>query len=326
MPLALIIVSHNSARQLTRCLAGVRALSPAPDRLVVVDNASTEAETLALLDTVDDALVLRQSANLGYGAAINVALDALAQDPQPIAYIGCLNPDAYPEPLCFAKLQQVLEAQPALGGAAPLMLSAENPAVIDGAGDVLSISGYAWRRWHGTALASVLPRAGPVFGACAGACLYRAKALAEVGGFDPAYFMYVEDTDLGLRLQRAGWRCWFEPDAIVHHEGSATTGYRSDFSVFYGHRNVLRLLVKNFPLWLLPLALLAQGLATLLLLPRLVMRGQAVVFLRAKGAGIRELPAAIGARRQTKSVLSVGQWLRLLQFWPHFARGAGRKK
>jgi N-acetylglucosaminyl-diphospho-decaprenol L-rhamnosyltransferase len=52
-----------------------------------------------------------------------------------------------------------------------------------------------------------------------GACfLARRLSLETVGGFDEAYFMYVEDVDLCWRLRRAGWRIWYEPAAEVDHE------------------------------------------------------------------------------------------------------------
>jgi len=320
-------------------------------RACVVDTASTDPVQLEQLEALPAGVVTRLAHNVGYGEAINYALglseleipktaravgDAVdgdtstATQPQPTSggtpgaesdYIFCLNPDAYLQPDCLPLLMEAMEADETLASVAPLMLSAEDPAVIDGAGDVLSISGYAWRRWHGRRVSTVNAFAdnssdsssdrSPVFGACAGACVYRLSALREIGGFDPNYFMYMEDTDVALRLRMAGWSCAFVPKAVVHHEGSATTGYRSDFSVYHGHRNALRLLCKNFPVWLLPLSLGLHLLASLLLLPRMAARGQLWVFLKAKWAGLCLMPAAFRARRDTKDRLSMVQWLKI---------------
>ena len=362
MKTLVVIVTHNCSAAFEHCWAIVEPLLDEHVRACVVDNASTDPAQLQQLETLPTGVVTRLANNVGYGGAINHALglselelsgtaravgDAVDRDartatqPQPTSggtpraepdYILCLNPDAYLQPDCLPLLIKAIEANETLASVAPLMLSAEDPAVIDGAGDVLSISGYAWRRWHGRRVDTVntfadissdtsldissstsLNRSpvdrSPVFGACAGACLYRLSALREIGGFDPDYFMYVEDTDVALRLRMAGWSCAFVPKAVVHHEGSATTGYRSDFSVYHGHRNALRLLCKNFPLWLLPPSLALHLLASLLLLPRMAARGQLWVFLKAKWAGLLLMPAAFRARRDRKDRLSLPQWL-----------------
>ena len=363
MKTLIVIVTHNCPLPFERCWTIIEPLLGEHVRACVVDNASTDPAQLQQLETLPTGVVTRLANNVGYGGAINHALglselelpgtaravgDAVDRDARTATqpptsggtpgaepdYIICLNPDAYLQPDCLPLLIKAMEADETLASAAPLMLSADDPAVIDGAGDVLSISGYAWRRWHGrrvdtvnvladissdtssdspsrTSLNRLPVDSSPVFGACAGACLYRLSALREIGGFDPDYFMYMEDTDVALRLRMAGWSCAFVPKAVVHHEGSATTGYRSDFSVYHGHRNALRLLCKNFPLWLLPLSLALHLFASLLLLPRMAARGQLWVFLKAKGAGLRLMPAAFKARRDRKDCLSVLQWLKI---------------
>ena len=91
----------------------------------------------------------------------------------------------------------------------------------------------------------------PVFSACAGAALYRTSLFNRLGGFDETYFMYIEDIDLGFRLQLAGYPSLFVRDAIVRHVGSAITGEGSDFSVYFGHRNLVYCYFKNMPFLLL---------------------------------------------------------------------------
>ena len=62
-----------------------------------------------------------------------------------------------------------------------------------------------------------------------GACLcVRREAFTQVGGFDPAYFMYFEDTDFCIRLRQAGWAIWFLPQArILHHLGASSVDWQS---------------------------------------------------------------------------------------------------
>ena len=109
-----------------------------------------------------------------------------------------------------------------------------------------------------------------VFGASAGAALYRRAMLEQVGGFDASFFMYLEDVDLAWRARAHGWRCLHVPDAVVLHEHSRSSGHRSDFKYYLVGRNRVRLLadattgrlLRYAPLMLLyDLAYVAYALA-----------------------------------------------------------------
>jgi len=101
------------------------------------------------------------------------------------------------------------------------------------------------------------------FSPCAAAALYRASALREAGPFDADYFCYSEDVDLGFRLRLLGYTCWYAPDSVAHHVGSAITGGRSDFTMYHGVRNGIWTYVKDMPgvlAWLcLPALVLGYG-------------------------------------------------------------------
>ena len=88
-----------------------------------------------------------------------------------------------------------------------------------------------------------------LFSGCA--CLLRTEALNEVGLFDEDFFAYCEDTDLGLRLRRAGWNIVVAPGAYVHHFYSMTGGKFSLQKIYWVERNHLWVAIKNFPWFLL---------------------------------------------------------------------------
>lgn len=280
---AIGIVSFNGGHLLTQCLQHIAAQTRLPDRLIVIDNASTDEETLGLLNLIDGAEVVRLDANEGYGAALN-RVAAMVTD---FDYFCCLNQDAYPSATWLASLLDAAEQHPKCGSFAPLMLSTDDAGRIDGAGDVLHFTGLPWRRFHGKQLSNLVLKTEPVFSACGGAVMYALPAYQEAGGFDESFFMYVEDIDLGFRLQNLGFPCLFVHDAVVGHVGSATTGYRSDFSVYYGHRNLIWCYFKNMPALLLALMLPFHLLMTLATLVLLTGRGQFKTGLRSKYDGYR---------------------------------------
>ena len=61
-----------------------------------------------------------------------------------------------------------------------------------------------------------------VFGACAGAALYRCSMLDEIGLFDADFFLFMEDVDLSFRAQLSGWKCVYVPTAKVFHVHGGT--------------------------------------------------------------------------------------------------------
>jgi len=81
--------------------------------------------------------------------------------------------------------------------------------------------------------------------------------LAATGGFDDSFFLYCEDTDLGLRARWAGWTCRYVPTAIVHHRYSHSAGRASWLKAYFVERNRLLLVAKTFPIALVFKALLA---------------------------------------------------------------------
>jgi GT2 family glycosyltransferase len=105
--------------------------------------------------------------------------------------------------------------------------------------------------------------------------------LDEIGWFDEDFFLYCEDTDLGLRARWAGWRCVYAPQAVVVHRYSGTAGASSKLKAGFVERNRLWAAIKSFPLPLLllvPLASLARYLWQVVAIRR--NRGLAAAFVK----------------------------------------------
>jgi GT2 family glycosyltransferase len=299
--IAVVVVNWNGGELLRECLQALAVQERRPDRVLVVDNGSTDGSLERALPECPSAEAIRLGANVGFAAANNVALRVCAD----CDGVALLNPDARPAPSWLSRLAAAAEANPGCAAFASQLRSSRESGLLDGTGDVYHVSGLVWRAGHGAPLPGAeSPR--EVFSACAAAALYRREALLEIGGFDERYFCYVEDVDLGFRLRLRGYRCLYVPDAVADHVGSALTGRRSDFSTYHGHRNLVWTFFKDMPLPLLALYLPQHLVLNVLSVLWFSARGQARAILRAKWDALRGLPAVLRERRRVQRGRRIG--------------------
>ncbi len=240
-----VVPTWNSARWLPGCLAALGRQSWRDFRVLVVDSASRDGSAAIAAEASVAPAVLALPANRGFAAAANAGWRA-ARTP----YVALLNPDTLPEPVWLEAVVACLDAAGEdTAAVASRMLRMEDPQTIDDAGDLFSWYGSAVKRGHGEP-ASRYERREEVLSACAGAALYRASALAALGGFDEAFGSYLEDVDLGLRARLLGYRCLYEPAARVLHHGGGSDLPRGAY-VRLVTCNRLLLVVKCLPLRLL---------------------------------------------------------------------------
>ena len=287
-----VIVNANAGSLLAQTLTALAAQTRAPDRTMVVDNASRDGSADGLEERFTDIEVVRLEENLGFAGANNLAV----QEASDCEWIALLNPDAFPEPEWLEQVLAAAEERPDYSFFANRMVMAADPGRLDATGDLVHVSGIAWPRDHGTPSSSARP-GDEVFSASAAAALYRRDAFVGVGGFDERFFCYFEDVDLGFRLRLAGHRCWYVPTAVVSHVGASTSGRESDFFLYHTHRNVVWTYVKNMPSPLFWLYLPQHVLFNVLVLIAYTRLGRARLVLRAKGDALRGLPAVLRERR-----------------------------
>ena len=237
--------------RLRECLASLEGQSLRAWEALVVDNSGTGAAAGCAGERVR---VLHNSRNVGFGAAINQGLRASSAP-----YIATLNDDAVTHPDWLEALVQALERRPDVGMCASQVRFYGEPR-LDSAGMLMAADGSSKQRGHGRPPED-FPAAEEALFPSGSAALYRRSMLESLGGFDDAFFLYCEDTDLGLRARWAGWKCLYVPQAVVEHHYSHSAGAASPLKAYYVERNRLFVLVKNFPgnmLLRAPLASLAR--------------------------------------------------------------------
>ena len=236
-----IIPSYNGEHLLGPCLAALARQTLPPARVLVVDNGSADGSRGVAEAAGAEWLPLGH--NLGFPAAVNAGIRASTAP-----YLALLNNDATAEPEWLAELVGALERDPAISFAASRMIFTRDRG-INAAGDAFDVRG------RGGYNRGIFEPDGPrfdeprlVFGACAGAALYRRVLFDEIGLFEEEFFLSWEDIDLDLRAALAGRRCLYVPSAIVQHDqGASSTPDRLALE----RRNKARLALRDLPLPLL---------------------------------------------------------------------------
>ena len=210
-----------------------------PDlEVVIVDNSGRGL--VRRNGTGPGARVIENDHNAGFGTAINQGFRASASP-----YLATLNDDAVAHPDWLAELVSALEARPDAGMCASQVRLFGEPR-LDSAGMLVARDGSSKQRGHGR-LPEDFPVLEEVLMPSGSSALYRRSMLEDIGGFDDHFFLYCEDTDLGLRARWAGWKCLYAPRAVVEHHYSHSAGRASPVKAYYVERNRLFVLVKNFP-------------------------------------------------------------------------------
>ena len=249
-PYAVVVVTHDHAETLAACLTAVERLEPAPARLVVVDNASTDGSAEVAADRPGRlaTAIVREERNTGFAAAANRGISATSEP-----WILLLNPDCAPRPDFVRRLLESVASRPeaaSIGAVSPKLLRAEGPGldlhpVVDAAGMIVTCSGRHLDRGAGVDDDGSYDRPAWVFGGTAAAILLKREALDDVAYpddefFAESFFAYREDAELAWRLQLRGWRCLYAPSAVAAHR----RGFRPEAGRG-GHEAINRFSVRN---------------------------------------------------------------------------------
>ncbi|MFT7668163.1 MAG: GT2 family glycosyltransferase [Planctomycetota bacterium] len=218
-----VVVNWNGGELNRECLESLRSEGIAADHIVFVDNASVDGSLEDIKSRFPGLLVFQNDSNLGFGEAANQGADlALEAGADSVFYV---NNDLLLEAGCLAKLTLFMRQHPEVGICGPRVLMRDDPSLVWCAGGILS-----WRQNLST-LRGFQTKDGPEFQTelevdyipgCS--LIATAELLGKIGGYDAAYFAYMEDVDLCLRATKAGFKVVLVGEASTLHKSSAATG------------------------------------------------------------------------------------------------------
>jgi len=231
--ISVAVVSYNTCDLLRHCLTALLARQAAGEarlEITVADNGSADGSVEMVCAEFPSVQIVETGGNLGFGRANNAALENARG-----RYVCLVNSDAVVLPGALALARAQMDAHPDIGLVGGQLLWPDGRLQTSWGHDPTLSGVLAEQTFWGAVRDRVRPSPAPPSGnagsgpfdvdqICGAFMLIRREAWQQVGGFDPAYFMYNEDVDLNVRLRRSGWRVVFLPEAkITHHLGASSS-------------------------------------------------------------------------------------------------------
>lgn len=288
-----VIVAYNSSERIIEALRATEAtMAEIGGEVVVVDNASTD-DTLELVrSSMTTARLLVSEKNLGFGGGANLGIAGARGE-----YVLVMCDHTRIEPDAVRRLIEVLESDGSIGAAGPMIVDGEGLSYYPGR---RSFPGPAeeWERLRAMVTAATPDEIGVgvtdvswLVGACV---MLPTEVARRAGGFNPAFFVFGEDIDLGRRLVALGYRSVTVSDAIAYHPPDSEPDERHVALAKMKRRRDARVMYYRIwlPRWIRMLVYLRRALGLKHQPERLLYFARRVVY---DGASLRHLrfPPAI---------------------------------
>jgi GT2 family glycosyltransferase len=267
-----IVVSFESPDAARDAVLSLLAQSAPPTEVLLVDNhpAGLTAAAMGSWDLDERVRLVRSGANIGYAAACNLAAAEARGD-----WLFFLNPDARADRRCVEALLRSAGDDTGVVGAQVLLPDGR----VNAGDNPVHLTGIAWSGRFGKPREDGPPRR--VASVSGAALLASVPAFRQVGGLCERFFLYMDDVDLCWRIQLAGWRVMFAPEATVWHEYEFEKGPQK---WYWLERNRLWVVLSNY-----------SAVTLLLLAPMLLASGLVVIYTALRDGWLRSALRAWGA-------------------------------
>lgn len=239
VPTSIIIVHYNTPEFLKRCVRAILRSVVLPQEIVVIDNKSLtfpekffSRPSLKGSDGVK-VLVVRNKRNLGFAMAVNQAARLVSPDSK---YLLLINPDLIIDRFAvkFLWLTALRSGSDIVGGGTLDLETKEKQLVVVNEPNfinilieftslkkALSVFGVESGFWNLSSLGFRRPKR--VFGVSGCFMLIKKESFFKLNGFDPKFFLYLEDLDLCLRAQKLKMDIWLDPRVFGFHFAGASS-------------------------------------------------------------------------------------------------------
>lgn len=244
--MSVVVLNWNGKKYLEGCINSLKQQTFKDLEIIVVDNGSTDGSVSYMKSNYSEIKLIELLDNKGFAAGSNAGIKKARGE-----YIATLNNDTVVDPIWAEELCKAMERNQSVGICGSKILLVDPEGQIDTVGSFFKVNGRSGNIGQGEIDTGRYDKECEVFGASAGAALYRASMLREIGLFDEDFFNSYEDNDLCFRANLRGYKCLYVPSALVHHLGTATIRSCSYFHIYHLSKNDLNPFIKCFPLRLM---------------------------------------------------------------------------
>ena len=236
---SIIILNYNGKNFLEPCIESIVRETHTPYEIIVVDNNSPDKSGIFFSEKYPEIKFILNERNVGVPGGLNIGIKNASGE-----FVVLLNNDLVVMPNW---LDNFFKAYEKTGNALyqPKSLKFKDPTVIDGTGCMINIFGFGFARDKGVKDDGQYNTQEEISYA-SGTCMFCSrKIFDEIGLFDPNFFAYHEELDLGWRARIFGFKSYYVPETVIHHHGSAHWKWSPE--VFYLlERNRWLVLLKNY--------------------------------------------------------------------------------
>lgn len=247
---SIIIVNYNGYQFLKNCLSSIFKNSYSNYEIIIVDNGSTDKSISKIKKDFPHPSKLsfiELKKNIGPSAARNEAFKIAKGE-----FIGFLDNDTEVDKNWIKNAIKLFIKNPKIGIIQSKLLLLDHPNRIDYVGEVIGNLGFLKSiGTYGEIDKNQYSKNHLILAAKSAGMFIRSTAFIKSGQFDPDYFIFMEETDLGWRVWMAGFKNIFCPESIVYHKFSSSRRIMDkDFNNyllrFHGCKNYIQTLIKNF--------------------------------------------------------------------------------
>jgi len=242
---SIIIVNWNGKQYLEDCIKSLIEQNYNDCEIIVVDNNSTDGSE-NVVKKFKGVKLIKNSDNLGNAEGTNVGIRNARGD-----YIIRLDNDTKVNKDFVKELVKVADKNESIGMLAGKMIFYDNPDLINSTGlevydDGSVVDKNIKKKNNG------FDEVEEIFAPCGGSAFYKKEALEKIKEIDGDYFdsdfkFYYEDADVGFRIRHLGYQCFYVPNAVAFHKVNASTKKVKDLRIYYGIRNKVFFIIKNYP-------------------------------------------------------------------------------
>jgi hypothetical protein len=246
---SIVIPNYNGVAHLKVCFESLRNQVYSDFKVCLVDNNSSDNSIIFTKENFPEVEILSLDSNTGFAKAVNEGIKHSLENKN-TGYIVLLNNDIECDKNFIKELLSGFKSEET-GSVACKMLNYYKREFIDNAGDFIKRKGSPYPRGNGEKDIGQYDVEEFIWGACAGAAMYKREVFEKAGFFDEDFFAYYEDVDFNFRMQLVGYKCYYNPKAVCFHKRGSTLKHKIGFETMFCEKNLVAVRLKNYPVKIL---------------------------------------------------------------------------